>query len=101
MFAFVIHQIAPDRDTTAPAVLYGVGFALQVLGGLIVLREVRDDRRAAEQIPTGGSTWGEIDQAPLVIRARLGAKGWRIAGVTLIFIGAAVGLTANLRALYG
>lgn len=104
MFGSVSHQIiyiAAHRDTTAPAVLYGIGFALQVVGGVIVLLEIRGDRRAAERIRTGGPTWADIGAAPEVVRSRLSAVGGRLLGVALIFVGAAVGLTANLLALYG
>ena len=94
----VIHE-AVQRSTTLPLALYVVGFAMQILGGVIVLLEVRDDLRAAKRLPAGGVTWETIQVAPEVIKTRLGTKRWRIVGVLLIFAGAAVGLAANLLAL--
>jgi hypothetical protein len=82
-----------------PTVLYAIGFALQVVGGLIVLAEIRDDRRAAKKIHSGGPTWDDIGAAPEVVRSGLSAVGGRLLGVALIFVGAAVALTANLTAL--
>lgn len=93
----MIHE-AIQRSTTLPLALYVVGFAMQILGGVIVLLEIRDDRRAAERIPQP-ITYETIEVAPEVVKSRLGAKGWRIVGVALIFLGAGVGLAANLLAL--
>ena len=85
-------------NTTLPTVLYAVGFACQVLGGVILLIGIRDDRRAAKRIPSR-ATWESVDVPAEVVKGRLAATGWRIAGVALIFVGAAVGLAANLLAL--
>jgi hypothetical protein len=94
----IIREVA-HQSTTFPIVLYAIGFVMQVLGGVIVVLEIRDDRRAAKRLPDGGLTWETVEAAPEAIKRRLNARGWRIAGVALIFAGAAVGLAANLLAL--
>jgi hypothetical protein len=95
---FVIHE-ALHRSTALPKALYFAAFAMQLAGGVIVFLEIRDDLRAAKRIPSRGITWETAETAPEVLKTRLSAKGWRIAGVALIFLGAVVGLAANLLAL--
>ena len=58
-------------NTTLPTVLYAVGFACQVLGGVILLIGIRDDRRAAKRIPSR-ATWESVDVPAEVVKGRLG-----------------------------
>jgi hypothetical protein len=95
----VIVHAASHRSTTLSFALYATGFVLQVLGGMIVLMEIRGDLRVADRIPDH-LTLETLNAFPRYVKQRLaGHMGRRIVGVALIFIGAAVGLAANLVAL--
>jgi len=91
-------MLATTHNTALPAVLYVLGFACQVLGGIIVIAEVRSDLRAARRMPQP-ITFKNVEEGPDALRGRLEAWRWRIAGVVLIFVGAGEALAANLLAL--
>jgi hypothetical protein len=91
--------IAAEKSTAAPVVLYAVGFALQVIGGVLIAREIRNDLRAARRI-AAQHAWENIDSFPAFVGERLSRRLWpRVVGLTLLLLGAAVGLAANLLAL--
>jgi hypothetical protein len=97
MFAAV--PIAAEKGTTAAVVLYAVGFVLQVLGGVIIALQIRNDLRAARRI-AADLAWENVDSFPAFVGERLARRMWpRVAGLVLVFAGAAVGLLANLLAL--
>jgi hypothetical protein len=96
--SYRFYRRVPASSTLLPTVLYVIGFVCLVVGGVIVVLEVRSDLRAARQIPEQ-VTYESVEAAPDVLRRRLEAWRWRIAGVVLIFVGAGVGLAANLLAL--
>jgi hypothetical protein len=94
-----ITLIAAATGVELSRALYIAGFISQVVGGLIVIAGIIDDSRAAKRLPTG-VTFDWIDKVPEVLRSRvLARRGWRIVGVLLVFVGAGVGLAANLLAL--
>jgi hypothetical protein len=94
----VIHEVL-HQSTTLLTVLYVVGFGLQIVGGVLIVLEVRDDLRVARRIPDP-ATYASLEALPDSLRERLSRNLWRRwLGVVLIFIGAGVGLTANLLAL--
>jgi hypothetical protein len=97
MFAALL--IAAEKGTTAALVLYCAGFALQLIGGVIVALQIRNDVRAARRIATD-TAWENLDSFPAFVGERLSARlRPRVIGLLLIFAGAAVGLVANLLAL--
>jgi hypothetical protein len=86
-------------------VLYSAGFALQLLGGGLVAWEIREDLRAVRKATTDAG-WervgGESRMFPASMVERWTRRLWRrVAGLVLVFAGAAVGLVANLLALSG
>ncbi len=85
-----------------PAALYVAAFVLQIVGGIIIAVEVRDDRREGERIMRDELPvrWENVDAVGEAFATYL-ARGrrWRWGGVALIIVGAAVGLAANLLAL--
>jgi uncharacterized membrane protein YGL010W len=94
----IVHEVL-HRSTTLPLALYIVGFALQIVGGVLVVLEVRDDVRTANKL-AAPVTYGTIELFPRFVRERLSSHmGRRVIGVVLIFVGAGVGLAANLLAL--
>lgn len=107
----------------AAAALYCLGFALQIIGAVLVGLEIRDDVQAARRIAMSeaaapatvrtrdveiGGVLGQalagavsgVDSFREFATERLsGHMRRRLLGVALIIVGAAVGLAANLLAL--
>jgi hypothetical protein len=91
--------IAAEKSATAPVVLYALGFALQVIGAVVLALQIRNDLRRARRI-AADAAWEEVDSLSRLVGGRSFRHLWpRVAGLALVLLGAALGLAANLLAV--
>jgi hypothetical protein len=91
--------IAAETSATASIVLYSAGFALEVLGGLLIALEIRRDVQETRRV-AADVAWERIDALPAFVGECLPKRLWPFAvALLLILLGAAAGLVANILAV--